>query len=289
MVGAHHVHRRVRMVRLRDLPHGAKELWVRLSADQHVDLLEGRHAPGPDDVDADKDAANGIHPPEITVDPRQRREGQSRRVRQDVVEVVQSQGFQRDVVGLVVLRFGHAPDHNLHAHDDGQHVRRRVGEVHVGPSRPRRDERLDRVVDHRAGGQGHEHGADDNAHRLQAGHSGRERLLGTVGLCQGVCTEQHPLRDEVDRGVHQRGQHRQRGRADDRVHAEAPPRQGHPQGDLDDVPRRPVNLAIAPTSRRTITRDHERARQQSLRAHRLASKKYLLTVCISQGAWRRTC
>mmetsp|Transcript_107733 Transcript_107733/g.285531 ORF Transcript_107733/g.285531 Transcript_107733/m.285531 type:complete len:251 (-) Transcript_107733:155-907(-) len=68
MVRAHDVECRLGVVMLCHLSHGGEKLRVRLFPNQHVDLLPRSHTPRPDDVDADQDAAHGIHPPKLAVE-----------------------------------------------------------------------------------------------------------------------------------------------------------------------------------------------------------------------------
>mmetsp|Transcript_12236 Transcript_12236/g.38354 ORF Transcript_12236/g.38354 Transcript_12236/m.38354 type:complete len:317 (-) Transcript_12236:80-1030(-) len=216
------------------LLNGSNEFRVCLLANQHVDLLHGREAPGADDVDADDHAAHRVEPPRGAVQTGQGREEQRREVGEDVVEVVQCQRLERDIAGTLVLELGRPPDYNLHHHHHSQHCRGNVRELHLRATGEIAEECGAGVVDHSAGGQDHEHSTHDDAHGLQARDPDRVQVPTRAALGIAVCAQQNALCCKVNGGIHEGGQHRQGAGAQHGEEAKAPPREGDDEGDLND-------------------------------------------------------
>mmetsp|Transcript_6140 Transcript_6140/g.17074 ORF Transcript_6140/g.17074 Transcript_6140/m.17074 type:complete len:316 (-) Transcript_6140:394-1341(-) len=141
---------------LGELADGRQELVAGLHPDELDALLRGRAPPRSDDVTADEDPANRVHPPGLLLDARETREQKRRGVGEDVVEIVERQGLQRHVAGPVVFDLGYPPHEDLHDHDGGEHDRRDEGEVHLGASREARVQRAPAVVYDGSGSEDHQ-------------------------------------------------------------------------------------------------------------------------------------
>mmetsp|Transcript_26971 Transcript_26971/g.63338 ORF Transcript_26971/g.63338 Transcript_26971/m.63338 type:complete len:279 (+) Transcript_26971:228-1064(+) len=202
------------VVALDDAENFLQEVWVCFLADNHLHLLKPCEDPGVDDVNGNPNACQGIDHPELVAQDDHLGSNEGRDVGDHIVHVVLRDGLDCIDAGVALCHVAApVPQSCLEENDedkdyDGSFCQSGSWGIIAIPVL---DKLYGRLADNLHGSHAHDHGTNHDTNWLQP--SPPNGILFVARLpCQEAGQHQGSLSQEVDDGVHQRGQDSQRAR-----------------------------------------------------------------------------